>query len=97
MVERALERQSSKVVSKSNNLQFDAEHMLRIREKEIQNSKKQIEVNKNTIEKLKAKLLGMGPMSAVDDDGTPISWETKYQMQVDLKLKLEKSIKQLEK
>ena len=36
-------------------------------------------------------------MSALDDQGNPISWETKYQMQVDLKARLEKSIKQLEK
>ena len=36
-------------------------------------------------------------MSATDEDGNPISWETKYQMQLDLKAKLEKSIKQLEK
>ena len=71
--------------------------MLRIREKEIANSKKQIETNKNVIEKLKAKLKVVQPHGTVDEDGNPVSWETKYQMQLDLRAKLEKSIKQLEK
>jgi hypothetical protein len=36
VVERALERQSTKIASKVNNhLSFDAEHMLKIRQKEI--------------------------------------------------------------
>lgn len=91
MVERALERQSTKL--SKNNVTFDAEHMLRIREKEIQNSKKQIEVNKNVIAKLKEKLKTLGPTGASDADGKPISWESRYQMQLELKAKLEKSIK----
>lgn len=60
VVERALERQSSKI-GKSANLQFDADHMLRIRLKEIENSKKMIDTNKNHIEKLKDKLKSLGP------------------------------------
>ena len=40
---------------------FDADHMLRIREKEIENSKKQIEVNKTSIAKMSAKLKSLGP------------------------------------
>lgn len=82
VVERALERQSTKVVSKTsnaNNSQFDAEHMLRIREKEIENSKKQIEVNKKAIAKLQEKLKGLGPQGTKDENGNPISWEAKYQ------------------
>ena len=78
-------------------MSFDPDHMLRIREKEIKNSKKQIETNKNVIGKLKAKLEGLGPTGIKDADGNPISWDTKYQMQLELKTKLEKSIKQLEK
>ena len=70
MVERALERHSTKL--SKNNVTFDAEHMLRIREKEIQNSKKQIEVNKNVIAKLKEKLKTLGPTGASDADGKPI-------------------------
>ena len=102
VVERALERQSSKItaahrspVNKPSN--FDPEHMLRIREKEITNSKKQIETNKNAIGKLKQKLQVLGPTGIRDEDGNPMSWESKYQQQLDLKAKLEKSIKQLEK
>ena len=53
--------------------------MLRVREKEIENSKKQIETNKNMIAKLKEKLKGLGPKGLTDADGNPISWETKYQ------------------
>ena len=49
------------------------------------------------IGKLKAKLEGLGPTGIKDADGNPISWDTKYQMQLELKTKLEKSIKQLEK
>ena len=83
VVERALERQSSKIVTKTasanTNPQFDADHMLRIREKEIQNSKKQIEVNKNVISKLQEKLKGLGPQGTTDEQGMPISWESKYQ------------------
>jgi len=60
LVEKALERQSTKI-SKSSNLAFDADHMLRIREKEIENSKKQIEVNKTSIAKLNSKLKSLGP------------------------------------
>ena len=97
MVEKALERQTSKIVAKQTPQSFDADHMLRIREKEIANSKKQIETNKNIIEKLKAKLKVVQPHGTVDEDGNPVSWETKYQMQLDLRAKLERSIKQLEK
>ena len=96
MVERALERQSSKI-AKSTNLSFDADHMLRIRLKEIENSKKQIDVNKNHIEKLKEKLKGVGQQAAGPNGQQPLSWETKYQVQLDLKAKLEKQIKHLEK
>jgi len=72
--------------------------MLRIREKEIENSKKQIETNKNVIEKMKEKLKSLGgPKGATDAAGNPISWETKYQEQLELKKTLQKSIKQLEK
>ena len=53
--------------------------MLRVRTKEIENSKKQIETNKNVIEKLKEKLKGLGPKGTTDAEGNPISWETKYQ------------------
>ena len=72
VVERALERQSSKIVTKTaaaanTNPQFDADHMLRIREKEIQNSKKQIDVNKNVINKLQEKLRGLGPQGTTDE------------------------------
>ena len=96
IVEKALERQSTKI-SKSSNLTFDADHMLRIREKEIENSKKQIAVNKAAVDKLKDKLRSLGPKGANDVNGEPISWETKYQMQLELKTRLEKNIKQLEK
>ena len=78
VVEKALEKQASKVVTKQNQLQFDAEHMLRIREKEIQNSRKQIETNKNVIEKLREKLRGLGPKGTHDGEGNAISWEAKY-------------------
>lgn len=61
MVERALERQSVKIAAKPASINFDADHMLRIREKEIQNSKKQIETNKNVIDKLREKLKVLGP------------------------------------
>ena len=71
--------------------------MLRIREKEIENSKKQIEVNKKAISKLQEKLRVLGPQGTKDENGVPISWETKYQAQLDLKARLERSIKQLEK
>ena len=71
--------------------------MLRIRQKEIENSKKQIEVNKNVIEKLKEKLKGFGPTGGGAEEAQAISWESKYQAQLDLKARLEKSIKQLEK
>ena len=57
---------------------FDPEHMLRIREKEITNSKKQIETNKNAIGKLKQKLQVLGPTGIRDEDGNPMSWESKY-------------------
>ncbi len=67
--------------------------MLRVRTKEIENSKKQIETNKNVIEKLKEKLKGLGPKGTTDAEGNPISWETKYQQQLELKQRLEKSIK----
>ena len=52
--------------------------MLRIRQKEIENSKKQIEVNKNVIEKLKEKLKGFGPTGAGSEEAQAISWESKY-------------------
>ena len=52
--------------------------MLRIREKEIENSKKQIEVNKKAISKLQEKLRVLGPQGTKDENGVPISWETKY-------------------
>jgi len=52
--------------------------MLRIREKEIINSKKQIETNKNVIDRLKSKLKVVQPRGTIDTDGNPVSWETKY-------------------
>lgn len=70
--------------------------MLRIRLKEIENSKKQIDVNKTIIEKLKEKLKGLGP-AGTGDNGEPLNWEARYQMQVEMKTRLEKQIKQLEK
>ena len=78
VVERALERQSTKIASKANNVSFDADHMLRIRQKEIENSKKQIEVNKNVIENLKEKLKGFGPTGTRSEEAQAISWESKY-------------------
>lgn len=71
--------------------------MLRIREKEILNSKKQIETNKNVIDRLKQKLSVVQQKGTTDEDGNPISWETKYQQQLELRTNLEKTIKQLEK
>lgn len=57
-----------------------------------------MEVNEVAIEKLKEKVQGMrGPINATDEDNNPISWDTQYQQQIDLKNKLEKSFKQLAK
>ena len=67
--------------------------MLRIRLKEIENSKKQIETNTNTITKMKRQLNSLGG----SDGKGEANWETKYQEQVDLKKQLELQIKQLEK
>ena len=87
VVEKALERQTSKIVAKQHHQQFDADHMLRIREKEIINSKKQIETNKNVLAKLQAKLKVVQPGDTGDN---PVSWDAKYQMQLDLRAKLQK-------
>ena len=58
---------------------FDPEHLLRIREKEIANQRKQIESNKTAVGKLKQKLQVLGPTGIRDEEGNPLSWDTKYQ------------------
>ena len=67
--------------------------MLRVRQKEIENSRKVVEVNNNVVNKLKEKLNQLG---GYDDKGEP-NWEKKYLEQLELKKKLEIQVKQLEK
>ena len=67
--------------------------MLRVRQKEIENSKKAIEANNNVIVKMRDKLNQLG---GFDQKGEP-NWEMKYQEQVELKKQLEYKIKMLEK
>lgn len=71
--------------------------MLRVREKEIENSKKQIDLNNIQITKLREKLIKLGGTGGEGDDKTPVDWEQKYKGQVQLRTRLEKAIKQLEK
>lgn len=72
-----------------NQQNLDPDHMLRIRLKEIENSKKQIETNTNTITKMKRQLNSLGG----SDGKGEANWETKYQEQVELKKQLELQIK----
>ena len=67
--------------------------MLRIRNKEIENSKKQVEANNNAIIKMRDRLKALG---GYDEKGEP-NWEKKYLEQVELKKSLEHQIKALEK
>ena len=67
--------------------------MLRVRQKEIENSKKAVEVNNNLINKMKSRLNQLG---GYDENGEP-NWEKKYLEQLELKKELEAQIKQLEK
>ena len=50
-----------------------------------------------TTDKLKEKLKNVNNVAIDDATGEPINWETKYQMQVELKARLEKNIIALEK
>ena len=83
------------VVTKNahNQQSFDPEHILRIRLKEIENSKKQIEANTNVISKMQKQLSTLG---GADGKGEA-NWEKRYQEQVDLHKQLELQIKQQEK
>ena len=72
---------------------LDPDHMLRVRQKEIENSKKAVEVNNNLINKMKSRLNQLG---GYDENGEP-NWEKKYLEQLELKKELEAQIKQLEK
>ena len=56
---------------------FDPEHLLAIRQKEVQNSQKQIQLNQNQINKLKTKIRKMG--ANADNEHDIINWELKYQ------------------
>ena len=50
---------------------LDPDHMLRVRQKEIENSRKTVEVNNNLINKMKARLTQLG---GYDESGEP-NWE----------------------
>ena len=80
IVERALEKQQGKFASGAkkdyfSQPQLDPDHMLRVRNKEIENSKKQIDANNNAIIKLRDKLSALG---GVDEKGGESNWEQKY-------------------
>ena len=54
-----------------NQPSLDPDHMLRVRQKEIENSRKTVEVNNNLINKMKARLTQLG---GYDENGEP-NWE----------------------
>ena len=98
IVERALEKQHVKFTAQAKQHAFnqptlDPDHMLRIRTKEIENSRKAIEANNNHIMKMKDKLQSLG---GFDSKGEP-NWEMRFQEQLEIKKKYELQIKQLEK
>lgn len=102
VVEKALEKQQNKIAiggARGSQDAYDTDHVLRIREKEIQNSKKQMEHNKVVIDRLKKKLKALGQGEGGDGDtrGDVVSWEEKYAKEVSNKKELERQIKELEK
>ena len=66
------------------------------REKEIQNAKKQIEMNEVQIAKLNEKLNKVQQLAEKNGTST-IDWEARYREQRELQTKLESEIKKLEK
>ena len=62
--------------------------MIRVREREVENAKKQIELNDHTIGKLRER---MKTLEAGGSKGAgSVDWEARYRKQVDLREQLEK-------
>ena len=90
LVEKALEKQAKTVgKGKSKNegssvYAMDPDHLVRIRTKEIENTRKAIDHNNAQILQLNQKLKALGSMFEADitpENGVkdkPIDWETKY-------------------
>ena len=78
----------------------DPAYMLKIRQKEIANARKQIEYNNIQIQKLRAILekLGISPNAEAGSTETvPTAWEERYKQELEKKEDLERKIHQLEK
>lgn len=78
----------------------DPAYMLKIRQKEIANARKQIEYNNVQIDKLRKILekLGISPNAEPGTTETvPTAWEERYKNELEKKANLERKIYQLEK
>lgn len=98
LVEKVIERQTlhqQNSIQKENN-KIHMENLIMAREKEIQNAKKQIDMNDVQIAKLNEKLSKVQLMAEKSGTAT-IDWETRYREQRELQTKLEAEIKRLEK
>jgi hypothetical protein len=59
--------------------------MIKVREKEVENAKKQITLNDITIHKLKERLQTLEQEQRKGGNGTAtVDWETRYREQIDL-------------
>lgn len=108
LVEKAIEKQVKQVGKNKNKHEptsvyaMDPDHLVRIRTKEIENTRKNIDYNNQQILQLNQKLKNLGAMQSDKDkqaeDGNkekPVDWETKYLQQVEMKKQLQLTIKNL--
>lgn len=103
MVEKAIAKQA-KMNKKGDPSVYasDPDHLIKVRTKEIENTRKAIDHNNAQILQLNQKLKSMGQLFdgvSLENGGLehPLDWESKYIQQLELKKQLTQTIKKLEK
>lgn len=101
LVEKAIEKQARIGVKNKKSAESvyatDPDHLVRVRAKEIENTRKAIDHNNAQIVTLNSKLKSLSTLFEGQSLNQPLDWESKYQQQVDLKRQLQQQIKRLEK